>query len=55
MRLLLSVAAGSSEFTVARLTGHLIANAWAIAQFGAAEVSLEETTPCRVRVEPRAE
>ena len=50
----LSVAAGRSEFTVAQLTGHLRTNAWTIAQFGAADVSLGQDTPCRIHVEPRA-
>ena len=49
----LSLAAGPSEFTVARATGHLMTNAWTIGQFGVAEISIEPGTPCRVRVEPR--
>jgi RNA 3'-terminal phosphate cyclase (ATP) len=48
----LSLAAGRSEFTVARPTGHLMTNAWTIAQFGVAEISLEPGFPCRVRVAP---
>jgi RNA 3'-terminal phosphate cyclase (ATP) len=51
----LSVAAGPSEFTVARLTGHLMTNAWTITQFGVADVSLEAAAPCHVRVEPRSQ
>jgi hypothetical protein len=27
-------------------------NAWTIGQFGIADVSVEEGTPCRVRIEP---
>lgn len=49
----LSVAGGTSEFTVASPTGHLMTNAWTINQFGIAAVSIEPGTPCRVRVEPR--
>ena len=50
----LSVAAGPSEFTVSCATGHLITNAWTIGRFGVAAISIEQGTPCRVRVEPRA-
>jgi RNA 3'-terminal phosphate cyclase (ATP) len=49
----LSVAAGPSEFTVARPTGHLMTNAWTIGQFGIAAISIEQRTPCCVRIEPR--
>jgi len=49
----LSVAAGPSEFTVARPTGHLMTNAWTIGQFGFAAISIEQRTPCCVRIEPR--
>jgi RNA 3'-terminal phosphate cyclase (ATP) len=48
----LSLAAGPSEFTVARPTGHLMTNAWTIGQFGVADISIQQGTPCRVRVEP---
>jgi len=50
----LSVAAGPSEFTVARPTGHLMTNAWTIGQFGVAAISIEQRAACRVRVEPCA-
>jgi RNA 3'-terminal phosphate cyclase (ATP) len=50
----LSIAAGPSEFTVPRPTGHLMTNAWTIGQFGIAAISIEQGAPCRVRVEPRA-
>jgi RNA 3'-terminal phosphate cyclase (ATP) len=50
----LSIAAGASEFTVPRSTGHLMTNAWTIGQFGIAAVSIEQCAPCRVRVEPLA-
>jgi RNA 3'-terminal phosphate cyclase (ATP) len=50
----LSVAAGPSEFTVARATGHLMTNAWTIGQFGVAAISIEPGTPCHVRIEPCA-
>jgi RNA 3'-terminal phosphate cyclase (ATP) len=49
----LSLAAGPSDFTVARPTGHLMTNAWTIGQFGVADISIEQGAPCRVRVEPR--
>ncbi len=49
----LSVAAGPSEFTVARPTAHLMTNAWTIGQFGVADISIEQGAPCRVRIEPR--
>ena len=48
----LAFASGTSGFTVARVTPHLTTNAWAISQFGLAEISFEMGTPCRVRVEP---
>jgi RNA 3'-terminal phosphate cyclase (ATP) len=48
----LSVAAGPSEFTVARPTGHLMTNAWTIGQFGIAAISIEQRTPCRVHIKP---
>jgi RNA 3'-terminal phosphate cyclase (ATP) len=50
----LSFAAGPSQFTVPRATGHLLTNAWTIGQFGVAAISIEEGPPCRVRVEPNA-
>jgi RNA 3'-terminal phosphate cyclase (ATP) len=49
----LSIAAGSSLFSVARSTGHLATNAWTIDQFGVADMTIEEGTPTIVRVEPR--
>lgn len=49
----LALASGPSAFTVARLTGHLTTSAWAVNQFGIAEVKLESGTPCQVSVEPR--
>lgn len=49
----LAVAAGVSEFTVARSTGHLLTNAWTIGRFGLADILIEEGTPHRVRIEPR--
>lgn len=48
----LSVAAGPSEFTVAHASGHLMTNAWIIGRFGIAGISIEDGTPCRVRIEP---
>lgn len=50
-----SLAADPSEFTVARPTSHLRTNAWTIAQFEAADISIIEGAPCRVRIRPRAE
>jgi RNA 3'-terminal phosphate cyclase (ATP) len=50
----LSIAAGRSELTVPRSTGHLMTNAWTIGQFGIADISIEQGAPCRVCVEPRA-
>jgi len=49
----LAVASGPSTFTAARTTRHLITNAWTIEQFGAAKISIEASTPIRVRVHPR--
>jgi RNA 3'-terminal phosphate cyclase (ATP) len=51
----LALAAGPSEFTVARPTPHLTTNAWTIARFGIADVSVKEGTPWRVRIEPTVE
>jgi RNA 3'-terminal phosphate cyclase (ATP) len=47
-----ALASGVSTFTTPRPTGHLTTNAWAIGQFGTADISIEEGTPCCVRVEP---
>jgi RNA 3'-terminal phosphate cyclase (ATP) len=47
-----ALASGVSTFTMPRPTGHLTTNAWAIRQFGIADISIEEGTPCCVRVEP---
>jgi RNA 3'-terminal phosphate cyclase (ATP) len=49
----LALAAGGSIFTTPRPTGHLMTNAWTIGQFGVADISIIEQTPCRVRIEPR--
>jgi len=49
----LAVANGTSTFTVLRTTSHLLTNAWTLGQFGIADISIAEGTPCRVRVEPR--
>lgn len=49
----LALATGVSNFTVSRPSGHLMTNAWTIGQFGIADISIEEGTPCRVRVVPR--
>ncbi len=49
----LALATGASTFTAARPTGHLMTNAWTIGQFGVADISIEEGTPFRVRIEPR--
>lgn len=48
----LAVASGASSFTTLRPSGHLLTNGWAIEQFGIARVSIDEGTPCCVRVEP---
>jgi len=48
----LSLAAGTSIFTTPRATKHLITNAWNIGQFAVAEISIEQSTPCRVSIEP---
>ena len=50
----LALAAGASAFTAARPTGHLVTNAWAISQFGVADILIEPGAPYRMRVEPRA-
>jgi RNA 3'-terminal phosphate cyclase (ATP) len=49
----LAIATDASLFTVVRPTGHLMTNAWTIDQFEIARISIEDGTPCRVRVEPR--
>ncbi len=49
----LALADGPSGFTTPRSTSHLLTNAWTIGQFGIARISIEDGTPCRVRVEPR--
>ena len=48
----MALATGASLFTVARPTGHLMTNAWTIDHFKIAHISIEEGTPCRVRIEP---
>jgi len=50
----LALASGISDFTTPGPSGHLRTNAWAIEQFGIAEISIGEGTPCHVHVEPRA-
>jgi len=50
----LALATGASTFTTPRPSGHLITNAWTIGQFGVADISIGQETPCRVRVEPRS-
>jgi RNA 3'-terminal phosphate cyclase (ATP) len=49
----LSLASGISTFTAPLPTSHLMTNAWTIGQFGIADISVSEETPCRVRIEPR--
>jgi RNA 3'-terminal phosphate cyclase (ATP) len=49
----LAFASGPSVFTVAQPTSHLTTNAWAVNQFGIAEIKIGAGTPCRVTVEPR--
>ncbi len=49
----LAFAVGSSEFTVAKPTNHLKTNAWTIGQFEVADISIIESVPYRVRIEPR--
>jgi len=48
----LSFAGASSSFTTPRPTGHLNTNAWTIGQFAAADILIEEGTPCRVSIRP---
>jgi RNA 3'-terminal phosphate cyclase (ATP) len=48
----LAVAAGPSQFTVARTTAHLATNAWTIEQFGVAKITIEQDVLAQVRVEP---
>jgi RNA 3'-terminal phosphate cyclase (ATP) len=48
----LALATGVSTFTTARSTGHLATNAWTIGQFGIADISIGEGTPCYVRIVP---
>ena len=48
----MALATGAFLFTVARPTGHLMTNAWTIDQFEIVHISIEQGTPCRVRVEP---
>jgi RNA 3'-terminal phosphate cyclase (ATP) len=49
----LVLAPGVSTFTASRPSGHLMTNAWTIGQFGVADISIGQETPCRVRIEPR--
>ncbi len=49
----LSLSAGISTFTTPRPTSHLITNAWNIGRFAVANISVEQGTPCRVRIQPR--
>ena len=50
----LSFAAGTSDVHDGpRPSGHLMTNAWTIGQFAIADISIEDGTPCRVRIEPR--
>lgn len=49
----LSIAGGPSVFTTTRSTRHLVTNAWVIGEFGVADVAIERSDPCRVRVDPR--
>jgi len=53
MLLPLALANGVSSFTTPQPTGHLKTNTWTIGQFGIADISISEETPCRVRIEPR--
>jgi RNA 3'-terminal phosphate cyclase (ATP) len=48
----LAIAAGPSEFTVARPTAHLVTNAWTIEQFGIAKITIEQNVLTHVRVAP---
>jgi RNA 3'-terminal phosphate cyclase (ATP) len=48
----LAIAAGPSEFTVARPTAHLVTNAWTIEQFGIAKVTIEQNVLTHVHIEP---
>jgi RNA 3'-terminal phosphate cyclase (ATP) len=48
----LAFATGTSTFTLARATGHLLTNAWTIGQFGVAEIAIGHEEPCRVQVTP---
>lgn len=50
----LALATSPSTFTVARPTAHLLTNAWAIGQFGVADVTVEAGLPYGVSIEPRA-
>jgi RNA 3'-terminal phosphate cyclase (ATP) len=50
----LAVASGPSEFTVSQPSNHLLTNAWAIGQFGIADISVESGPQCKVRVTPRS-
>lgn len=49
----LSIAGSLSAFTTVRSTAHLVTNAWVIGEFGVADVAIEPSAVCRVRVEPR--
>lgn len=50
----LAVAASRSSFTAPHAIGHLVTNAWTIGQFGAADIEIEQSAPCRVYVRPRS-
>lgn len=49
----LSVAGGPSTFTTVRSTRHLATNAWVIGKFGVADIAIEPSAVCRVRIEPQ--
>lgn len=49
----LALASGTSTFTAARPTRHLLTNAWTIGEFGLAETAIEQEAICRVRVAPK--
>jgi RNA 3'-terminal phosphate cyclase (ATP) len=48
-----SLAGGISTFTTPRPTGHLRTNAGTIGRFAIADILIEESTPCRVSIQPR--
>jgi RNA 3'-terminal phosphate cyclase (ATP) len=48
----LAFATGTSVFTSAQPTSHLLTNAWTIERFGVARISIGKGAPCQISVQP---